>query len=259
MPSTERVKPQTSEQVAIGIAKDFTERNFSLSIEGYYKKMTNIIGYKDGASFLFLDFGSEGQRTSEVDWQDNVTSGRGKAYGFEFLLQRKTGRLTGWIGYTLSWIKHQFDDKNEGREYSPRYDHRHDASIVTTYKLNPSITFSATWVFSSGDNLTIPIASSFVHGISTSGSGFDGLYRDVSFFGEFNSFQAAAYHRLDLGIKFHKKKKRGERTWEIGVYNAYNRINPFFYESSTDSNQERKLYRQGLFPLIPSLTYSFKF
>ncbi len=262
VPSTERIAPQTSEQIAVGIAKDFTEKNLSLTIEGYYKNMNNIIGYKEGASFILLDLGPNAQKTSEVDWQDNVTTGKGKAYGVELMLQRKVGRLTGWVGYTLSWITHQFDEINGGREFAPRFDRRHDLSIVTTYKLKPKITLSATWVYGTGNNLTIPVAESQVKGYSND---LNGLQPRVQYYGEFNSFQAAAYHRLDLGIKFHKQKKRGERTWEIGVFNAYNRINPFYYQSrqgydfATQQNTDSKLYRKGLFPIVPSVTYNFKF
>jgi outer membrane receptor protein involved in Fe transport len=89
--ATDRVPPQTSQQVALGYVKDFSEKNFSLSIEGYYKKMDNIIGYKQGASFLLLDVGPDPQKINSIDWQENVTSGQGKAYGLELMLQRKTG------------------------------------------------------------------------------------------------------------------------------------------------------------------------
>jgi hypothetical protein len=262
VPSTDRIAPQTSEQFAVGIGKDFTERNLSLTLEGYYKNMNNIIGYKEGASFVILDLGPDAKKTSEVDWQDNVTTGKGRAYGMELMLQRKIGRLTGWVGYTLSWITHQFEEINGGKEFAPKYDRRHDLSIVTTYKLKPKITLSATWVYGTGNNLTIPIAEARVKGYSND---LNGLQPKVQYYGEYNSFQAAAYHRLDLGIKFHKQKKRGERTWEIGVYNAYNRINPFYYQSqqgydyATRQNTDSKLYRKGLFPIVPSITYNFKF
>ena len=259
--ATDRIAPQTSEQFAIGIAKDFTEKNLSLTVEGYYKKMNNIIGYKEGASFLILDFGPDAQKTSEIDWQDNVISGKGKAYGVEVMLQRKIGRLSGWVAYTLSQIKHQFDEINNGQEFAPRYDRRHDLSIVGIYKLKPKITLSATWVYGTGNNLTIPVADSRVKGYSNNLNG----QVKVQYYGERNSFQAAPYHRLDVAIKFHKQKKRGERTWEIGVYNAYNRINPFYYQSQQEydyvaqKSGDTKLYRKGLFPVVPSVSYNFKF
>lgn len=263
--ATERIPPQTSQQVAIGIAKDFTPKNLSLTVEAYYKKMNNIVGYKEGASFLILDFGPDAKKMSEVDWQDNVITGQGKAYGIEVMLQRKTGRLSGWIAYTLSQVKHQFDEVNGGQEFAPRYDRRHDLSLVGIYKLNPKITLSATWVYGTGNNLTVPIADARVSGYSNTNYEVLNGQVNVQYYGMQNSFQAAAYHRLDLGIKFHKQKKRGERTWEIGVYNAYNRVNPFYYQSqkaydaSTQQTGETKLYRKGLFPILPSISYNFKF
>lgn len=259
--ATDKIPPQTSQQIALGLAKDFPDKNLSLTVETYYKKMDNIIGYKEGASFLLLEFGPDAQKTSEVDWQENVTSGKGKAYGMEIMLQRKVGRLKGWVGYTLSWIKHQFAEINDGKEFAPRYDRRHDLSIVSTYQLKPKITLSATWVYGTGNRLTIPIASSRLVGHTNVDNSVN---TQVSYYGERNSFQAAAYHRLDLGVQFHKQKKRGERTWEVSIYNAYNRVNPFYYDSgqvynASSGNNENKLYRKGLFPVVPSVSYSFKF
>lgn len=259
--ATDKIPPQTSQQIALGLAKDFPDKNLSLTVEAYYKKMDNIIGYKEGASFLLLEFGPDAQKTSEVDWQENVTSGKGKAYGMEIMLQRKVGRLKGWFGYTLSWIKNQFAEINDGKEFAPRYDRRHDLSIVSTYQLKPKITLSATWVYGTGNRLTVPVASSRLGGHTNLDNSVD---TKVNYYDERNSFQAAAYHRLDLGIQFHKQKKRGERTWEVSIYNAYNRINPFYYESgqaynTTTGTYENKLYRKGLFPVVPSVSYSFKF
>jgi len=261
VPATDRIAPQTSEQFAVGIAQDFNKQNLSLTVEGFYKNMNNIIDYKEGASFLILDLGPDAQKLSEIDWQDNVTSGKGKAYGVEVMLQRKVGRLSGWVAYTLSRITHQFEEINKGRVFAPRYDRRHDLSVVGIYQLKPRITLSAIWVYGTGNNLTIPIAQSRAGGYSND---FNRSTK-VQYYGERNAFQAASYHRLDVGIKFHKQKKRGERTWEIGVYNAYNRINPFYYQSQqtydfgTQTAGDSKLYRRGLFPVVPSVSYNFKF
>lgn len=258
--ATDRVPPQTSQQVALGYVKDFSEKNFSLSIEGYFKQMNNIIGYKQGASFLLLDVGPDPQKINSIDWQENVTSGQGKAYGLELMLQRKTGRLTGWIAYTLSKVTHQFAELNDGKEFLPRYDRRHDISIVGIYQLKPMVTVSATWVYGSGNHLSVPIAEGNFNGLDHTG-----ITSQISLYDSQNAFQAAAYHRLDLAMKFSKKKKHGERAWEIGVYNAYNRVNPFYYQinqvydASTRQLGDSKLYRKGLFPIVPSITYSFKF
>ncbi len=262
VPSTERIPPQRADQVALGLSKALPRANLTLTVEAFHKTMNNLVGYREGASFLLLDFGPDAQRTSAVDWQENVTIGRGRAEGVEVLLQRQLGRLSGWAGYTLSRIRHRFPDVNEGREFFPRYDRRHDLSVVAIYQLRPRITFSSTFVYGTGNNLTIPVAKSDL--LEHSFTGFNGAI-PVSQYGATNSFRAAAYHRLDLSVQFKKPKRWGERQWEVSVYNAYNRVNPFYYEirnsSAADPSGQAnsKLYRKGLFPIIPSINYSFNF
>jgi hypothetical protein len=273
VPTTDRVGPQQSQQIALGIVKDIRIPDLTLSLEGYYKKMDHIIEYKEGASFLHLD---EATSANGVDWEDNVTSGRAWSYGLEFLLQKKTGRLTGWIGYTLSWTQMQFDSLNFGKKFYARYDGRHDISVVASYKMNDHIILSGTWVYGTGNAITLPMSQYIVSPHNITGadpysgynfyngqriSAFDQVIND---YGEKNNFRMRAYHRLDAGIQFHKKKKWGERIWEISVYNLYNRKNPFYYytEQKTDENTGKVfgfLKQVSLFPIIPSFTYSFKF
>lgn len=271
VPTTDRIKPQQSQQVAIGIVKDFAKNNLTFSMEGYYKKMNNTLAYKEGASFLAFD---DPGGASLINWENNVTAGHAWSYGVEFLLQKKTGRLTGWIGYTLSWTQMQFDSINFGRKYFARYDRRHDISVVATYKLNDHITLSGTWIYGTGNALTLPaskywISEHYPSGYTPTSHNFT-MINDLS---EKNNFRMAPYHRLDFGIQFHKMKKWGERTWEISVYNVYNRQNPFFYSSASKTEityksgtQQIESYKQygilkqvSLFPIIPSVTYSFKF
>ena len=128
-------------------------------MEGYYKKMNNTLAYKEGASFLAFD---DPAAASLINWENNVTAGHAWSYGVEFLLQKKTGRLTGWIGYTLSWTQMQFDSINFGRKYFARYDRRHDISVVATYKLNDHITLSGTWIYGTGNALTLPASKYFI-------------------------------------------------------------------------------------------------
>jgi hypothetical protein len=270
VPTTSRIRPQQSQQVALGFVKDFSNHDLSFSLEGYYKKMKNVLTYKEGASFITIDDPSE---ASSINWENNVTAGRAWSYGLEFLLQKKTGRLTGWIGYTLSWTQMQFDSVNSGRKYFARYDRRHDISLVAIYKLNDHITLSGTWVYGTGNAVTLPtsqfsiverLPGSYItpdnYNTRTISNFFNmGSFNDL---GEKNNFRMAPYHRLDLGIQFQKKKKWGDRTWEISVYNAYNRQNPFFYYNDTKSTPGMffaKLKQVSLFPVIPSVTYSFKF
>lgn len=266
VPTTDRVAPQQSKQAAIGFAKDIDNPALTFTLEGYYKRMNHILNYKEGASFLSIS----GDNANQLSWEDNVTGGKGWSYGAEFLIHKKTGRFSGWIGYTLSWTKWQFPELNFGKVFYPRYDRRHDLSVVGIYEVNKRITLSATWVYGTGNALTLPLAS--YTGItdnfytrSNQGIPTSQLWRGrpVNEYGDKNSYRAEPFHRLDLAIQFHKKKKRHERTWEFGVYNAYNRRNPFFYDLSEEKTAagttKTTLKRYSLFPVIPSFSYNFKF
>lgn len=277
VPSTAKIAPQQSSQVAAGFAKDFEKQGLALTVEGYYKTMNNIVNYKEGASFLLID-GPEG--ADKIRWDDNITSGRGWSYGAEVLLQKKTGRLSGWIGYTLSWTQWQFDELNFGKKFFPRYDRRHDLSVVGIYEISKRITLSGTWVYGTGNALTLPQSNytAFTHSPiprfnynqnqpSITNSPFS-FGRGVSDYGPKNSFRAEPYHRFDLSLQFHKQKRHHERTWELSVYNLYNRRNPFFYNLVTEpvydangavTGSENKLKRISIFPIVPTLSYNFKF
>ncbi len=263
VPTTDKVKPQKSKQVAFGIVKDFNKHNFSFSTEGYYKKMDNIVGYKPGASFLLIDSPDE---LNEYSWEDSIMRGQGWSYGVEFLLQRKTGRLSGWIGYTLSWTEHQFDEDNGGKKYFARYDRRHDISIVGIYKITNNITLSGTWVYGTGNAVNLP-TNEYKPEVPKENIQLYN-WQNARYYGDKNSTRMSPYHRLDIGVQFHKKKKNYERTWDIGFYNAYMRKNPFFYEIKRDKKYnnrgelirtENKLKQVSLFPIVPSISYNIKF
>ncbi|MFC5412138.1 TonB-dependent receptor domain-containing protein [Larkinella bovis] len=275
VPTTDQVKPQQSQQIAVGIAKDFADkgsaRGLTLTVEGYYKTMNRIINYREGASFLLIN---SPESANQVRWEDNVTAGKGWSYGGEVLLQKKLGRFTGWTGYTLSWTQWQFPELNFGRKFFPRYDRRHDVSVVGIYELNPGITLSGTWVYGTGNALTVPLAkyqaaTHQVNPVITNNNSFINEFfsygRAVNDYSAKNSFRAEAYHRMDLGVQFHKKKRRHERTWEFSVYNLYNRRNPFFYQLTTQINEQTNqptktvFERYSVFPIVPSVTYGFKF
>jgi len=143
LPSTENVLPQDSWQAAIGLAKT-VKKDYEVSFEAYYKDMSNLTAYKEGSSFFQLG-----------DWEDRITQGTGKSYGGEFLVQKKKGRLTGWIGYTLSWSFRKFPGLNFGREFPFKFDRRHDISVVATYKINDRIAVAGTWVYGTGNAVTL--------------------------------------------------------------------------------------------------------
>ena len=268
VPSSTNLKPKQSWQIAAGLAKDFIEREFSVSIEGYYKEMKNIIAYRDGASFLDLGLSSMGN-LGKYSWEQNIVSGRGWSYGAEFLIQKKSGPLTGWIGYTLSWTQMQFADLNFGEKFWAKYDRRHDFSLVVMYKIRSEtdehngIKVSGTWVYGTGNAITLPVAE---YSAPTHLPGFsrqDFFGNTVSQYTGKNEFRMGAYHRMDLGLQIIKKKKFFIRTWELSVYNAYNRSNPYFYfidtESDANGNTSRTLKQVSIFPVIPAFSYNIKF
>lgn len=253
LPTTARVKPQDSWQAAIGVAKSIgREKEYELSAEVYYKEMKNVIAFQEGASLFQFD-----------DWQSRVSQGDGTAYGLELFLQKKKGRFNGWVGYTLSWAWRQFDDINQGARYPYKFDRRHDFEITGSYKISDRVSFAATWVYSTGNAVTLGTSK-----YKTPDPNYDGYYYSwvTTHTPERNNYRYRSYNRLDVGFDFTKKKKRHERTWSVGAYNTYNRKNPFFllldtdYENVNGQQQERSVLKQiSLFPVIPYVSYSFKF
>jgi hypothetical protein len=261
VPATSKAPYMTSQQGAIGISKDFFKEGIDVSLEGYYKEMDNVLGYKEGASFLAIGENSEG-----VSWEDNVTSGQGWSYGAEFLIRKNTGKFTGWIGYTLSWTQLQFDELNFGNKFYARYDRRHDIAVVGVYKITPRITLSGTWVYGTGNAITLPLNSYMAntYGRSFTASNPTALNQEAQYavqdYGkQRNAYRMSPYHRMDVGIQFHKIRKKYTRTLEVGIYNLYSRQNPFFYYIDTKANGEQKLMQVSLFPIIPSISCSWKF
>lgn len=237
VPVTDKIPAQRSFQYAGGLA--YTHQSgIEVSVEGYYKTMDNLIEYKEGASFF----------NSGDSWEDKVEVGRGWSYGAEFFLQKKSGRLTGLAGYTLSWTKRQFDNLNMGEVFPYRYDRRHDIKIAAIYELTDNIEVSADWVYGTGNAITLPVA------YQQSPEG-----QDILIYGSRNGFRMPAYHRGDVSIKFTKVKKRSERAWVISAYNVYNRKNPFYLYSGKDSAGNTEFKQVSLFPIIPSISYQFKF
>lgn len=242
--STANVRPQLSQQVALGSTRSFAGNRFEFSTEIYYKWMSNLIEYKEGASFV-----------TSSDWENQVeTDGKGWAYGMEVLLRKNKGKTTGWIGYTLAWSNRQFENLNNGEIFPYRYDRRHDVSIVLNHEFNDKFDMGLTWVFGSGNSFTAPIGNMLLP------SNFDPDFpASYQIYSDRNSQRMPNYHRLDLGLNFHKKTKWGQRTWNFSIYNAYSRLNPFFLYINEDFNGNKEVRQVSLFPIIPSIAYIFKF
>jgi hypothetical protein len=262
VPATDLAPAQNSWQTALGVTHDLNKYSSTLSIEGYYKKSNSIIAYKPGASFLMFDDPSGAEA---IRWEDNVAKGDGESYGVEFFAQRKSGKLSGWVGYTLSWTMHHFEEINFGKPYYARYDRRHDISVVGIYELSKKITMSATWVYGTGNAITLPLATYPMIEDTQWQSSYVGNFEE---YGEKNGYRMAPYHRLDFGIQHHRKTARYEVTWELSIYNVYNRHNPYFYYIDTEyhynyhtgvETKTQKLKQISLFPIIPTVTWSIKF
>ncbi len=267
LPATKLIPPEHSWQTAVGTAINLPN-NIELSVEGFYKEMDGLIEYKEGVSF----FSSPDDELRDKSWEDKVEIGRGWAYGGEVFLQKKSGRLNGWIGYTLSWSNRQFENIAFGQIFPYRYDRRHDIGVVLIYKISDKIDVGATWVYGTGIAVTlaqqryVPVNLLQEQQNLTDPNNYYWGTTTVEYYGTRNNFRLPAYHRLDLGINFSKETKLGKRTWSFSVYNAYNRQNPFyvdfngsFFGVGANSTYKRQLFKYSLFPFIPSVTYSLKF
>ncbi len=258
VPATERTAPQLSSQLTAAFHKSLPG-GYEASAEFYYKTMDKLIAYSDGINW---------QEGTE-DWQDKIErNGKGLSRGLELFLHKKEGRLTGWIGYTLAKSDLQFDAINEGRYFPDRYDRRHDVGLLLTYEISKRVSLSGTWVYGTGNAITLGQARymAVADGIPNLNDGRFGFNRHVEYYEGRNNFRMRAYHRADVGIRFTKLKKWGERTWNLGFYNAYSRANPFYYYWSHQTNyfgnsmdDSRSLRQIALFPIIPSFSYEFRF
>ncbi len=249
VPATDEVTPQLSTQYAAGWAKTFGE--LEVSIEGYYKAMDGLISYREGASF---------GNTFSSRWEDQVTQGQGNAYGLEWLFQKKLGRTTGWVGYTLSWANRQFDAINSGEWFPYTYDRRHDASVVLMHRFSDRVDFSATWVYGTGRALTLPesVFRTFLPSSFTSASSdFSGLTVEVP--SEKNAYRTSPYHRADVSLTFTKEKRTFSRSFILSVYNIYNNLNPFFSLVEEDVDGSLSIREYGIFPIIPSIAWRAEF
>lgn len=257
VPATGAVPPQRSQQYSLGIDKKIGQGKWVFSAEAYYKRMTDLIDYQTGVNFI-----------GNTDWQDLVEKGgTGTSYGLEVLLRKNLGRFTGWLGYTLSKTDRQFDGINFGEAYPYKYDRRHDLSTAVIFTVNDHIELSAAWMYATGSAITFPEAVYYAP--SSTQLGFWDLNqgRDLDViidYGSRNNFRLPDYHRLDLNLRLYKKVKWGETFWNFGIFNVYNRRNPYFLflraDYADDPNSPViKVRRMSLLPILPEVNFGFKF
>lgn len=239
------IKPQEAYQASLGLYKNFEGNKYELSLEGYYKKQTNLLDYKVGAQLLL----NEAIETE-------VIQGDGKAYGVEFLMKKNEGKLNGWIGYTYSRSFVQLDSEfgeervNNGEFFPSNFDKPHDVSVVANYKFTRRFSASANFVYQTGRPVTFPIGS------------FSFNNSEFVFYSDRNKFRIPDYYRLDLSFNMegnHKIKKFAHSFWSFSIYNVLGRNNPYSVFFVTEDG-DIKAYQSSIFSIpVPTITYNFKF
>jgi hypothetical protein len=243
LPSTANIKPQRGTQYTLGYYKNLKENTWLTSVSCYYKAFYNQIELLYGFVNNFQD----------NSFEESMTFGRSRSYGLELYLQKVRGSFTGWLAYTLSKTDRQFDDINQGRIYPAKYDRRHDINLVAAYDINTRWKVSGTFIFATGNAMTLPEFKYILEGNLM--TGYSGK----------NSYRMPAYHRLDVSLTYiTRKMERFESAWNLSIYNVYNRANPFYIYFQLEGN----VYEYNLkitpkqvtiFPIIPSISWSFKF
>ena len=231
------VKPEQADQVALGWVGITADGSYDFSAETYYKDIRNVYDYRDGKSFY-----------SEIEIERLLLGGKGRAYGLELCAHKNKGRLTGWVSYTLSWSENKINGINGGRWYTASNDRRHDIAIVGMYQLSRRWEFSGVWRYNTGQALTAPSAKYEVDGTT------------YYYYAERNGYRAPAYHRLDISATHTTVGKRFTRQWAFGVYNAYCRYNPYVisFENDDDAPSGTKAIQTSLFGIIPSVSFTLK-
>lgn len=253
VPTTGRIKPMASDQFSVGGKYEFLP-GCVLGVDAYYKLLHNVLEYKDGASFVGNSQG----------WEDKVATGRGRAYGIEFLLMKTTGRTTGWLGYTLARSERQFPDGalNGGAWFPYKYDRRHQVNAVVSLRLSQNTEVAASWEMHTGGALTIGTESQ-----TMLQPDYLGKHRPIvgQYISGRNNFRLPTTHRLNVSFNFTTRYKNGAQgVLNVSIYNVYNAKNPSFILpfSLSDGMGEggaRRLTKFTLLPMIPSVSYTYKF
>ncbi|MEG0927202.1 TonB-dependent receptor [Chryseobacterium sp.] len=239
--SSYTVKPEIADQVSLGYSRNFNNNNYELNAEVYYKSMQNQIDFKNGAQITF---------DTAADVESELLFGKGRAYGLELIAKKKSGKLTGWISYTLSKTERKIDGINDNKWYNARMDKTHDLSVVATYQLNPKWSFSGLFVYSTGNAVTFPTGKYELNG------------QTVFQYSNRNADRMPAYHRMDISATYEpESNKRFRGSWTFGIYNLYARENAYTitFEDNPNNPGTTRAMQTSLFRLIPNITYNFKF
>ena len=237
--SSNLLRPQRADQLSAGIYASTCDSNYDFALEGYFRHVENLLDYRDGKSF-----------GSEIEMERLVLPGKGRSYGLELMAHKNRGRLTGWIAYTLSWSENKIEGINGSNWYTANNDRRHDIDIVLNYRLSQSWTLNALWVYTSGQAFTAPSAK------------YQIIDNYIYYYAERNGYRTPACHRLDVSATWTRKIAHGRltREWSFGIYNLYNRYNPFLISfEDSERGAHTKAVQHSLFGIIPSVSFCIKY
>lgn len=236
-PSNKNVKPQKADQFGVGYFRNFKNNSYETSIELFYKDMDNVIDFKDHTQTLF---------NSRLE--GDIRTGKAHSYGAEFLIRKNSGKINGWISYTLSRAIRKIPEINNGKEYSAPYDKPHNVNVILNYNATERLTFSANWVFASGTPITFPVGSFEVENTA------------IPIYSERNEYRMRSYHRLDFSVTLKGKEREGRLwngEWVFSVYNAYGRHNDWMLNFDLEKGKAERTYLPFVF--FPAITYNFNF
>lgn len=237
LPVDNNIEPRSADQLALGYFANTPTNTYLFTVEAFYKHFGNVIDYKDNAD-LFLNNNIETE----------IRTGTGRAWGIEWLVEKKVGRLNGWVAYTLSKVTHQIDGANRDLEYAPRYDKRHNLSVVANYQLSDRWKLAANFSYVSGGGITVPLGF------------YNAAGRPYNYYSERNAYQLPDFHQLNIsGTHSFKNQGRWKSEVTLGVTNLYNRRNHFALYVDHQENARTRLLKMYLFGLMPSINYNFKF
>lgn len=232
------IKPERSMQYGIGYSGMTESGAFDWSAEGYYRNISNVYDFMDGRGAF-----------SDIVLENIIAGGKGRSYGAEFMLRKNTGRLTGWIAYTISHTQTRIPGINDGKWYNSTNDRRHDFSITAIYKISDNWDISGSWIFSSGQPLTAPDVKYEIAG------------ETCYYYSKRNSYMTPATHRLDLAATYTHVGKKFTYQWAFGVFNAYCRYNPYivYFEDDPSKPSGTRAVQQSMYGIVPSVSYTLKF
>lgn len=267
IPVLKMQKPMLSDQLSAGLYYNLNNQ-YSFSLEGYYKWMNYLLDYKEGYNYL----------PSTTHWENKLTSGKGTGYGLDFIVRKETGRITGHIGYGLMWANRKFDEIDGGKTFPAKFDNRHKINILANYKISDKVELNVGWTYMTGNRMTVAIenyqdmhTAGIPPALAPTNPFFTTSYPGINYYERRNNVRLPAYHRLDVGINIFRPKKNGRMgIWNVSIYNVYSRMNPIavtkdaMYSSYSgfspaEIEWNNNFQTLGLLPIIPSVSYTYKF